>query len=151
MMIALDDYLKKASDGTSGVPINYYLKDIIKGMLCEMWVAKYCPNKQVSITYEDGATPATLRAPLPAALALLLHLRRVLEFACWFDGAERVVRRKIRKRGRKGETRNRGNGKLRRIRWFCFCFLYFQNSLMNFLGTSRHGRSCGSSLEDEEI
>jgi hypothetical protein len=82
MMIALDDYLKKASDGTSGVPINYYVKDIIKGILCEMWVAKYCPNKQVSITYEDGATPATLRAPLPAALALLLHLRRVLEFAC---------------------------------------------------------------------
>jgi hypothetical protein len=59
MMIALDDYLKKASDGTSGVPINYYLKDITKGMLCEMWVAKYCPNKYASITYEDGATPAT--------------------------------------------------------------------------------------------
>jgi hypothetical protein len=64
MMTALDDYLKKASDGSSGVPINYNLKDITKGTLCEMWVAKYCPNKYVSITYEDSAAPA---APAGAA------------------------------------------------------------------------------------
>ncbi|KAM0151373.1 hypothetical protein ACHAPG_008271 [Botrytis cinerea] len=30
MMIALEDHLKKAAEGTSGVPINYYLKDISK-------------------------------------------------------------------------------------------------------------------------
>ncbi|KAI0536804.1 hypothetical protein GGR58DRAFT_514306 [Xylaria digitata] len=28
MMTALDDYLKKAAEGNSGIPINYYLKDV---------------------------------------------------------------------------------------------------------------------------
>ncbi|KAM0130031.1 hypothetical protein ACHAP3_007502 [Botrytis cinerea] len=41
MMITLEDHLKKAAEGTSGVPINYYLKDISKSMFAEMWVAKY--------------------------------------------------------------------------------------------------------------
>lgn len=40
-MIALEDYLKKATEGTSGVPIDYYLRDISKSVLAEMWVAKY--------------------------------------------------------------------------------------------------------------
>jgi len=53
MMTALDDYLKKAAEGTSGVPINYYLKDISKGMLAEMWVAKYFPGKYMAISYDD--------------------------------------------------------------------------------------------------
>ena len=53
MMTALEDYLKKAADGASGVPINYYLKDITKGMLAEMWVAKYYPGKYMAITYDD--------------------------------------------------------------------------------------------------
>ncbi|KAL6852300.1 hypothetical protein ACO1O0_006841 [Amphichorda felina] len=53
MMTALEDYLKKAADGNSGVPINYYLKDITKSMLAEMWVAKYYPGKYMGITYDD--------------------------------------------------------------------------------------------------
>ncbi|GAB1318010.1 hypothetical protein MFIFM68171_08220 [Madurella fahalii] len=54
MMTALDDYLKKASEGSSGVPINYYLKDITKGMLAEMWVAKYYPGKYMKIQWDDS-------------------------------------------------------------------------------------------------
>ncbi len=55
MMTALDDYLKKAADGTAGVPVNYYLKDITKGMLAEMWVAKYYPGKYMKIEWDDAS------------------------------------------------------------------------------------------------
>ncbi|EHA46814.1 hypothetical protein MCOR27_002446 [Pyricularia oryzae] len=55
MMTALEDYLKKAAEGTSGVPINYYLKEIDKSMLAEMWVAKYYPGKYLSISYDDAS------------------------------------------------------------------------------------------------
>ena len=60
MMTALSDYLAKASNGGSGVPINYYLKDITKDMLAEMWVAKYYPGEFMAIKYDDseGAGPA---------------------------------------------------------------------------------------------
>lgn len=60
MMTALDDYLKKATEGTAGVPINYYLKDIDIKMLAEMWVAKYFPGEYMAIKYDDseGAGPA---------------------------------------------------------------------------------------------
>ncbi|CAP62307.1 uncharacterized protein PODANS_0_20 [Podospora anserina S mat+] len=53
MMTALEDYLKKASEGDSGVPINYYLKDIDQKMLAQMWAAKYYPGKFMSIKYDD--------------------------------------------------------------------------------------------------
>ncbi|CAG9947554.1 unnamed protein product [Clonostachys rosea f. rosea IK726] len=46
MMTALEDYLKKAANGTSGVPINYYLHDVTKDMLVDLWVAKYYPRKE---------------------------------------------------------------------------------------------------------
>ena len=55
LMTALDDYLKKAADGKAGVPINYYLKDITKSMLAEMWVAKYFPGKYLAIQGDDSA------------------------------------------------------------------------------------------------
>ncbi|KAM0554901.1 hypothetical protein ACHAPJ_006637 [Fusarium lateritium] len=55
MMTALDDYLRKAADGKAGVPINYFLKDINKQMLAQMWVAKYYPNKYMAIKYDDSA------------------------------------------------------------------------------------------------
>ncbi|KAK4246017.1 hypothetical protein C7999DRAFT_42483 [Corynascus novoguineensis] len=54
MMTALDDYLKKAADGSAGVPINYYLKDITKEMIAEMWVAKYYPGKYMAIQWDDS-------------------------------------------------------------------------------------------------
>ena len=53
MMTALDDYCKKASSGDCGVPINYYLKDITKDVLAEMWCAKYFPGESMPITYDD--------------------------------------------------------------------------------------------------
>ncbi|KAL9123824.1 MAG: hypothetical protein Q9217_006785 [Psora testacea] len=54
MMTALDDYLKKAADGKAGIPINYYLKDITKGMLAEMWVNKYFPGRYIAIQSDDS-------------------------------------------------------------------------------------------------
>ena len=44
MIAASDNYLTKAAEGTSGVPINYDLKDITKSMLAEVWVARYFPG-----------------------------------------------------------------------------------------------------------
>jgi hypothetical protein len=75
MMGAFDDYLKKAAEGTSGIPINYYLKDITKAMLAEMWVAKYFPGEYMQIKHDDSpvnsaATPAAAPAagtPVAAA------------------------------------------------------------------------------------
>ena len=61
MMTALDDYLKKAAKGDSGVPINYYLKDVTKGMLAEMWVAKYLPGKYMALQNDD-VPPAPVAA-----------------------------------------------------------------------------------------
>lgn len=54
MMTALEDYLKKAAEGTAGVPINYMLKDIDEKMLAEMWVAKYFPGQFMAIRYDDS-------------------------------------------------------------------------------------------------
>lgn len=54
MMTALDEYLKKAAEGDSGAPINYYLKDIDQKMLTQMWVAKYYPGKFMAIKYDDS-------------------------------------------------------------------------------------------------
>ncbi|KAF5676584.1 hypothetical protein FHETE_2080 [Fusarium heterosporum] len=45
MMTALEDYLKKATEGVTGVPINYYLKDIDQNMLAQIWLAKYYPGQ----------------------------------------------------------------------------------------------------------
>ncbi|KAL7782022.1 hypothetical protein V8C37DRAFT_398061 [Trichoderma ceciliae] len=55
MMTALDDYIQKAAEGTSGVPINYYLKPITKDMLAEMWVSKYYPGEYMQIKGDDSA------------------------------------------------------------------------------------------------
>lgn len=55
LMSALDDYLKKAAEGTSGVPINYYLRDITKKMLAEMWMDKYFPNEYMAVKGDDSS------------------------------------------------------------------------------------------------
>ncbi|KAH6888395.1 hypothetical protein B0T10DRAFT_488093 [Thelonectria olida] len=55
MMAALEDYVSKVADATSGVPINYYIKDITKDMLAEMWVAKYFPGEYMPISYDDSS------------------------------------------------------------------------------------------------
>lgn len=54
MMTALDDYLEKATEGTSGIPINYYLKDITKSALAQTWVAEYYPGKYMVIKDDDS-------------------------------------------------------------------------------------------------
>ncbi|KAJ2972860.1 hypothetical protein NUW58_g9093 [Xylaria curta] len=58
MMSALDDYLKKAAEGNSGVPLNYFLKDITKKELAEAWVAKYYPGQYNAITNDDTTAVA---------------------------------------------------------------------------------------------
>ncbi|KAJ5925212.1 hypothetical protein N7454_007851 [Penicillium verhagenii] len=63
MMKAFDDYLKKATEGNSGVPINYYLKDLTKGMIAEMWVAKYFPNQYMTISNDDSASAPPTATP----------------------------------------------------------------------------------------
>lgn len=40
LMAALDDYLAKAANGNSGIPISYDLKDITKSHLARLWAAK---------------------------------------------------------------------------------------------------------------
>lgn len=72
MMVALDDYVKKALDGNLGVPINYYTKPIYRSQLAEMWVAKYFPGRFLAIAGDDappapGPGPAPAPAPAPAA------------------------------------------------------------------------------------
>lgn len=57
LMTALEDYLQKAADGKSGVPVNYYLKPITKLMLAEMWVSKYYPGKYLAISGDDSKAP----------------------------------------------------------------------------------------------
>ncbi|KAF9773363.1 hypothetical protein IL306_008848 [Fusarium sp. DS 682] len=53
LMSALDEYLKKASEGNSGIPVNYYLKDIDQKMLAQLWVAEYFPGQFMAIEYGD--------------------------------------------------------------------------------------------------
>lgn len=67
MMKAFDDYLVKATTGNSGVPINYYLKDLTKGMIAEMWVAKYFPGKYMAISSDDSAPAPTPTKPEQSA------------------------------------------------------------------------------------
>ncbi len=57
MMDAMDDYIVKCNAGNIGVPINYYLKPITQSQLAEMWVAKYYPNKYLSISGDDASGP----------------------------------------------------------------------------------------------
>jgi len=64
MMDALDDYIQKCLAGNIGAPINYYLKRVTASQLAQMWMAKYYPNKYLSISGDDsgtagGASPAS--------------------------------------------------------------------------------------------
>ncbi|EFX05798.1 hypothetical protein CMQ_3867 [Grosmannia clavigera kw1407] len=53
MMTALEDYLRKAAEGSAGVPLTYFLKDVTKDMLAELWVAKYFPGEYLVICCDD--------------------------------------------------------------------------------------------------
>ncbi len=54
MMTALDDYLKKAAESTSGVPLNYYLKDIHKGHARPNVGGQVLPGQGLVIKYDDS-------------------------------------------------------------------------------------------------
>jgi hypothetical protein len=69
MMSALDDYLKKASEGSSGVPLNYFLKDITKLDLAQAWMAKYYPGWYMGITHDDTQAQQPQRSAATAATA----------------------------------------------------------------------------------
>lgn len=58
MMTAFEDYVDRAISGEIGVPINYYVKNISRAQLAEMWMAKYYPNKYLAIAGDDTTQPA---------------------------------------------------------------------------------------------
>jgi hypothetical protein len=61
MMTAFDDYVIKAAGGEIGVPINYFLKNITRAQLAEMWVAKYYPG-YLAISGDDSATTGAAKS-----------------------------------------------------------------------------------------
>jgi hypothetical protein len=44
LQVALDDYVAKASDGKTGVPINFYIKYVTKRDIAHAWMEKYHPT-----------------------------------------------------------------------------------------------------------
>lgn len=44
LQVALDDYVARASDGKTGVPINFYIKYVTKRDIAEAWMNKYYPS-----------------------------------------------------------------------------------------------------------
>lgn len=55
LMTAFEDYVSKAIAGEIGVPINYYVKNITRAQLAQMWVAKYFPGQYLAISGDDSA------------------------------------------------------------------------------------------------
>jgi hypothetical protein len=55
MMDAMEDYVNKCLSGNVGVPINYYIKSITRSQIAQMWMAKYYPEKYLSISGDDSA------------------------------------------------------------------------------------------------
>lgn len=45
LQIALDDFVAKASDGKTGVPINFYIKYVNKKDIARAWMEKYYPSQ----------------------------------------------------------------------------------------------------------
>ena len=59
MIDALEDYVNKCIAGNIGVPINYYIKPIVKSELIEMWLAKYYPQyNHAGVSTNGNATAA---------------------------------------------------------------------------------------------
>lgn len=56
LMQAFEDYVKQAASGEAGVPINYYIKDVTRAQLAQMWMAKYLPDVgMINISGDDSA------------------------------------------------------------------------------------------------
>lgn len=58
MMNAFEDYLQDVKSGDSGVPVNFYVKNISQRQLAQMWLEKYYPGKD---------SPAAVKDEKPAA------------------------------------------------------------------------------------
>ncbi|GAB4272432.1 MAG: hypothetical protein Kow0080_18880 [Candidatus Promineifilaceae bacterium] len=56
LMTALDDYVAKAGDGKTGVPINYYLKYVTKRDIALEWMQKYYPNELHEKVDDNGSS-----------------------------------------------------------------------------------------------
>ena len=55
LMTAFEDYVNKAIEGNTGVPINYFLKPITASQLAQMWVSKYLPGQYITSAGDDSA------------------------------------------------------------------------------------------------
>lgn len=56
MMTAFEDYISKINQGKTGVPVNYYLKNITRGQLAQLWLARYYPSGSVTNTAVNNAS-----------------------------------------------------------------------------------------------
>ena len=43
-MTAFEDYITKASEGESGIPINFYIKRLTKNDVAKAYIRKYYPS-----------------------------------------------------------------------------------------------------------
>jgi hypothetical protein len=58
MMGGFQDYLEKATEGKAGAPINFFVKNISRAQLAQMWVAKYYPGKYLAVSGDDSGKAA---------------------------------------------------------------------------------------------
>lgn len=68
LMTAFEDYVNKALAGNLGVPINFYIKSITRAQLAQMWIAKYYPNKYLTLQGDDsisGQDDSSAKQPAP--------------------------------------------------------------------------------------
>ncbi|QDQ28378.1 hypothetical protein FNU76_19595 [Chitinimonas arctica] len=70
LMTAFEDYVTRAIAGDIGVPINYYVKNLSRAQLAQMWVAKYFPDRYLTISGDDtgagGGKSGAAAQPAPA-------------------------------------------------------------------------------------
>jgi len=54
LMTAFEDYITKVSEGKAGVPVSYYIKNINRAQLAQLWLNKYYNNQNSSISENNG-------------------------------------------------------------------------------------------------
>lgn len=53
LMTAFDDYVQKAEEGKSGVPINFFVRHIDKPMIAKAWLKKFSPQDNWQLSSGD--------------------------------------------------------------------------------------------------
>ena len=56
LMTAFDDYVQKAEAGESGVPINFFVRQIDKPMIAKAWLKKFSPQDNWQLSSGDDAS-----------------------------------------------------------------------------------------------